>query len=105
MNVSAQTIVASSRQSRPQSSRNGHIVPQPGRVIIVTDYAWVVGGASKVAMLSAIALAHRGYDTHYFSAVGPVANKLADAPLTVRCLGELESLREPSRLTGARKGL
>ena len=105
MNVSAPTIVASSRENHPRGSRNGHIVPQPSRVIIVTDYAWVVGGASKVAMLSAIALAHRGYDTYYFSAVGPVANELADAPLTVRCLGELESLREPSRLTGARKGL
>jgi glycosyltransferase involved in cell wall biosynthesis len=75
------------------------------RVIIVTDYAWVVGGASKVAMLSAIALAHRGYDTYHFSAVGPVASELADAPLTVRCLGEQESLQEPSRFIGAQKGL
>ena len=97
MNVSAPTIVASSLESHPRSSGNGHIVPQPRRVIIVTDYAWVVGGASKVAMLSAIALAHRGYETYYFSAVGPVANELADAPLTVRC-------RASPRACGSRAG-
>jgi glycosyltransferase involved in cell wall biosynthesis len=75
------------------------------RIIIVTDYAWVAGGASKVAMLSAIALAHKGHDVYHFSAVGPVADKLTGAPLTVQCLGESESLQEPSRLIGAQKGL
>jgi hypothetical protein len=56
-------------------------------------------------MLSAIALARKGYDVYHFSAVGPVADKLAGAPLTIQCLEESESLQEPKRLIGAQKGL
>lgn len=78
---------------------------QPKRVIVVTDYAWVIGGASKVAILSAIALAERGYDTHHFSAVGPVDKDLRAAPVDVHCLGERAILDEPNRFVGARKGL
>lgn len=78
---------------------------KPRRVIIVTDYAWVIGGASKVAIHSAIALAAMGYDTHYFSAVGPVGDELTRAPVKVQCLGQRAHLDEPSKLTGARRGL
>ena len=105
MNVLPAPFAEASRKNHVQTSRKRRTVHEPMRVIIVTDYAWVVGGASKVAMLSAIALARKGYDTHIFSAVGPVARELADAPLTIRCLGERESLEEPSRITGAQKGL
>ena len=70
-----------------------HAVHEAIRVIIVSDYAWVAGGASKVAMLSAIALARKGYDVYHFSAVGPVADKLAGAPLTIQCLEERRASR------------
>ncbi|MBK8176027.1 MAG: glycosyltransferase family 4 protein [Rhodospirillales bacterium] len=78
---------------------------QPKRIIIVTDYAWVIGGASKVAMQSAVALAERGYDTYHFSAVGPVAKELAAAPVNVCCLSQPSVLDEPNRFVGAQKGL
>ena len=78
---------------------------QPKRIVIVTDYAWVIGGASKVAILSAAALARRGYDTHHFSAVGPVAKELAEAPVRVHCLEEQAILEQPSRLVAVQKGL
>jgi glycosyltransferase involved in cell wall biosynthesis len=80
-------------------------VKQPKHVIVVTDYAWVIGGASKVAMMSAVALAERGYDTHHFSVVGPVAAELAASPATVHCLQQPAILEEPNRFLGAQKGL
>lgn len=78
---------------------------EPRRVIVVCDYACVMGGVSKVAIHSAIALAHKEYDTYYFFAVGPIADELTAAPLTVYCLEQRESLQESSRLVGAQKGL
>ena len=85
--------------------RPGAPVKQPKHVIIVTDYAWVIGGASNVAMMNAIALAERGYDTHHFSVVGPVAAPLAASGVTVHCLGQPSTLNEPSRVVGAQSGL
>jgi len=80
-------------------------VKRPKHVIIITDYAWVIGGASKVAMMSAIALAERGYDTHHFSVVGPVAEALAASGVSVHCLGQPSTLDEPNRIVGVQRGL
>jgi glycosyltransferase involved in cell wall biosynthesis len=57
------------------------------KVVIVNDYAYVNGGASKVAITSAKALAKQGLSVHFFAATGPTAaDLLGTANLTVTCL-------------------
>lgn len=56
-------------------------------VVIVNDHAWVNGGASRVAIRSAVALAERGVKVQFFAAVGPVCEDLIGHDnLTVTCL-------------------
>jgi glycosyltransferase involved in cell wall biosynthesis len=59
------------------------------RVIIVTDYAFVNGGAGKVALESARELANHVDEVHIFAAIGEAALFLTDAPnLKVTSLGQ-----------------
>jgi len=56
-------------------------------VVIVNDYGYVNGGASKVAITTAIALADAGIRVHFFCGVGPIAPELVDRPnLQATCL-------------------
>ncbi len=59
-------------------------------VVIVNDHARVNGGASKVAIRSARALAERGVRVHFFAAVGPVCDDLLGREhLNTTCLNLL----------------
>lgn len=60
------------------------------RVVIIHDNASISGGAQKVAITEAVALADRGIDVSYFSAVGPVEFMLSDANIPVVCLNQVE---------------
>jgi glycosyltransferase involved in cell wall biosynthesis len=56
-------------------------------VVIVSDNAYVSGGASRVAVRSARAIAERGVNVHFFAAAGPVCEDLQNEPnLQVTCL-------------------
>ena len=75
------------------------------RVIVVTDYAFVNGGAGKVALESAAALAPLVDHVHVFAAVGEVAGTLKDIPnLTVTSLGQ-KKVTDLPLLQGAIGGL
>lgn len=50
------------------------------RVVVVSDYAHINGGAAKVAITSALALADAGHDVHLFSGVGPVEPAVLSHP-------------------------
>lgn len=50
------------------------------RIVIVSDTARVSGGAEKVALTSAIALAKAGHEVIAFTGTGPVAAELAQVP-------------------------
>jgi len=50
------------------------------RVIIVNDYATVNGGASKVALLSAKALAERGVEVHFVSGSNEIEDTYQNVP-------------------------
>ena len=52
-------------------------------VVIVNDRAYAAGGASKVAIASAIGLARRGWTVKLFAAMGPPATELLDAGVDV----------------------
>lgn len=56
------------------------------RVVIVSDTARISGGAEKVALTSAIALAHTGLRVEVVTGTGPIAPELLDVNnLTVHC--------------------
>lgn len=79
------------------------------RIIIVYDTGYINGGAAKVAITEAIALAESGLDVTYFAAVGPVDECLEKSGVKVICLAEKE-LKEQlgnvhNKIHGAIQGL
>ncbi len=61
-------------------------------VVVLNDYCHVQGGASRVAVDEAVALAHQGVEVIFLGAVGPVCDELKNAPLRTVCLGQPELL-------------
>jgi glycosyltransferase involved in cell wall biosynthesis len=67
-------------------------------IVVVNDFAYVNGGAAKIALGSAQALAQRGHSVTLFAAVGPVAPELTDVSgLQTVCLGQREIVDNPNR--------
>src|SRR5579872_1527251 len=58
------------------------------KVFVLNDFCHVQGGASKVAIDEAVALAASGVDVTFLGAVGPVCDALCDAPLRVVSLDQ-----------------
>lgn len=58
------------------------------KIIIVYDAAFIQGGAAKVAIAGAAALAEQGYDVTYFSAVGPIDERLEKSGAKIICLNQ-----------------
>ena len=64
-------------------------------VVVLADFAFVNGGAGRIALDSAKGLARRGHDVILFTAVGPIAEDLRSVRgLTNVCL-------ESDRTSGA----
>lgn len=59
-------------------------------VVVLNDFCYVQGGASKVAIEEAISLARAGVRVIFIGAVGPPCAELRAAPLTVECLNQHE---------------
>ena len=59
-------------------------------VLVVNNFCHAQGGASRVAIDEAVALAHSGVRVIFFGAVGPVCPELQQAPLEVVCLQQRE---------------
>jgi glycosyltransferase involved in cell wall biosynthesis len=74
-------------------------------VVVVSDYAYTQGGASKVAIDTAIGLATAGRNVVFFSAVGPADSQLAGAGVEVENLRQFDILSNPSRLKAMVDGI
>lgn len=75
------------------------------KIIIVNDYARIVGGAAKIAIVSAVAFARRGYDVEFFAGAGPIGPELAAEPrIKVTCLDAIAHNRDPNVLRGFVRG-
>jgi glycosyltransferase involved in cell wall biosynthesis len=77
----------------------------PLSVVLVSDFAYVNGGAAQVAILSAIGLAHRGIAVTFVYAVGPADDRLASAGVGLVHVptADVWSVRNP--LTAACRGI
>ena len=74
-------------------------------LIIVNDFAHVNGGAAKVALHSAVGMAHKGWPVTVFSAVEPVMAELQGPTVKLICTGQHQILTDPSRMRAARQGI
>ena len=74
-------------------------------IIIVNDFAYINGGAAKVAIESALGLAKQGYNVIFFAAVGPIDRRLENRGIKVICLGQKDILADTNRLRAFFQGL
>ena len=74
-------------------------------IVILSDFAYVEGGASQVALQSAMGLAARGHHVTVLAAVGPVMPELAQSHVKVLCMGQAAIAEDPNRLRAAGQGL
>lgn len=74
-------------------------------ILIINDFAHIDGGASHVAISSAIALAEQGYLVTYFAAVAPVSQEFDRAKINVICTDQFEIAKDPNRLRASFQGL
>ena len=74
-------------------------------VIIINDFAYSNGGASKVAIDSALGLVRKVDKVLYFSAVGPPTSEMSSSDIEVICLGQADILSDSNRLRAAIQGL
>jgi peptidoglycan/LPS O-acetylase OafA/YrhL/glycosyltransferase involved in cell wall biosynthesis len=75
------------------------LAPSDITVVVLNDFCYVQGGASKVAIDEAVSLAKTGVNVIFIGAVGPPCPELRAAPLTIECLDQRELLdvgRHPS---------
>ncbi len=75
------------------------------RVLIVSDFASVNGGAAKVAIESARGLAEAGVEVVFACAVAPVADRLSHSNIQVERFAADEVWKVGSRLAAARQGI
>lgn len=74
-------------------------------VVVINDYAYENGGAARVAISEACALAKRGHEVFFFAACGPAAKELEKAGVHVELTEQPDLLGEPFRLRAAFRGL
>jgi len=75
------------------------------RVVIVSDFATVNGGAAKVAIESARGLAEAGADIVFACAIAPVSERLTHPNIAVELFGADEVWKVGGRLAAARQGI
>lgn len=74
-------------------------------IIIYNDYAFLCGGASKVAFDGAIALAKKGYNVTFLSGTGPVNSTLTTQGISCVCLEQPDLLSDKNKIRAALRGL
>lgn len=73
-------------------------------VIIINDFAYINGGAGKVALSTALELANY-YKVYLLTAVEPIADFLKTSSVNVICLGQKDILNDDNRLRAVFQGL
>lgn len=74
-------------------------------IIVVCDFANITGGAEKVAIMSAIALAKAGNNVVMFTGKGPICDELKKSDVKVICLHQEEAIKDHNKLRGIVRGI
>lgn len=74
-------------------------------LVIVCDYAYIEGGATSVAIQTALSMIDTIENVYYFSAVGPVCDELNRSKVNVICLNQNDINTEPNRVRAAVTGI
>ena len=75
-------------------------------VIIVNDYSYINGGAGEIAVSTALALAERGHEVIFFTAVDGDCGYLRDnTKIKLICTNQYDILNNPNRLSAAVQGV
>jgi len=74
-------------------------------VVVVNDFGHVEGGASHVALSSAIGLATRGHRVTLLCAVGPIMSELKDSNVRVVCTQQYDIAHDRNRLRASLQGV
>lgn len=74
-------------------------------IVVVCDFGFVEGGATRIAFDTAKGLKSKGYNVTYFCAVGPVDKELQDSGVEVICLNQADILHEKNRLKAVMRGI
>src|SRR5574341_939982 len=78
---------------------------KPVNILIINDFAHVNGGASQIALSSAIGLAQNGYRVTVFAAVKPIMPELSKNGIEVICTEQNDILKDSNRFRAAIQGL
>jgi glycosyltransferase involved in cell wall biosynthesis len=74
-------------------------------LIVVNDSVAVDGGASQVAIASALGCAQAGWNVHFFAAIGPADPQLLRAGVKVTCLDQRPFIEYPNKAQAALDGI
>lgn len=75
-------------------------------VIVVCDYAFVDGGAAKVAIQTALALSRQtDLNVYYFAGCGEICDELKNSRVISKSLGMYDLLGNPSKVDAFAKGI
>lgn len=74
-------------------------------ILIINDFSFIDGGASKVAIESAIELKRRGFNVIFFSAVNPIMNELIKSNVKIVSTNQYDILKNPNRISASYQGL
>ena len=74
-------------------------------LVIICDYAFIDGGATNVAIQTAIAMTNVVDNVYYFAAVGPVSKDLENSNVKVVCLNQKDINTESNRFKAAIFGI
>lgn len=74
-------------------------------ILIINDFAYINGGAGKVAISSAIGLSRLGYNVTLFTSVGPIDESLKQTNVKVICLWQKDILSDSNRLRAIKQGI
>jgi hypothetical protein len=73
------------------------------QILIINDFAHVNGGATQVALNSALGLAEQVDKVILFAAVKPIMPELHQSGIPVICTGQQEIAKDSNRLRAVRK--
>jgi glycosyltransferase involved in cell wall biosynthesis len=74
-------------------------------VVVLNSYCHPQGGASRVAVDSAVGLARAGLHVTFIGAVGPICQELQDAPLNTVCLSQRDLANSDGKISVVMQGL